>query len=397
MDLVQGFLGGLLIGAAAAVTLLGAGEIMGFSGIISPVLRNPISAAQDPSQQWKLAFLSTFMLSAYIFLYPTYDADEIENHPSVTSAWAYAISGLFVGFGTKLGNGCTSGHGICGMARFSKRSITAVITFMAAAVGTALVTSPDLGIGENFDFLRRDDIGFMYVPWVMPVVTFLLVVATLYGALTLKKMAPEESRKRLPAALAGVVAAGGLTLSQMVYPSVVHGFLDISGLARKDWDPTLMFVMGGGVTVSFIAYQFVPGHAVLTSCPKMETSMTGSKFCVPTNTIIDWKLIVGALFFGIGWGISGLCPGPALLLTMKGVSGLVLIWWPTFFVGSRIAEFIKDHFSNTPCDPDACECENADIPTESTKDTKTQEINLEGSTAEFHRDLEQPSGSDSDQ
>ena len=112
MYILQGFLGGLLIGLAAAITLLGAGEIMGFSGIISAVLKNPIAAAQDPSQQWKLTFLSAFMLSAYAFLFPTFDSESVEEHPSATSAWAYAISGILVGFGTKLGNGCTSGK--CG-------------------------------------------------------------------------------------------------------------------------------------------------------------------------------------------------------------------------------------------------------------------------------------------
>ena len=253
MDLLNGFLGGLLLGVAAAITLLGAGEIMGFSGIISPVLKNPIAAAQDPSQQWKLAFLSAFMLSAYAFLFPFYDADSVEEHPSVRSVWAYGISGLFVGFGTKLGNGCTSGHGICGMARLSKRSIASVFTFMAAAAGTAIITSPSLSTGKHFEFLRTDDIGFLYIPWVMPFVTFLVVAASLYGTFTLKDMAPEESRKRIPAFLAGIVASGGLTLSKMVYPEVVHGFLDLSGLARSDWDPTLMFVMAGAVTVSFAA------------------------------------------------------------------------------------------------------------------------------------------------
>ena len=99
----KGFLGGLAIGLAAAILLLGSGQIMGFSGIISAVLRDPIATAQDTCQQWKLTFLSMFMLSAYVFLFPTYEEDTVENHPSVNSIWAHLISGLFVGFGTKLG------------------------------------------------------------------------------------------------------------------------------------------------------------------------------------------------------------------------------------------------------------------------------------------------------
>eukprot|EP00977_Amphora_coffeiformis_P022404 scaffold10860_cov182-Amphora_coffeaeformis.AAC.21 len=388
MSILQGFLGGLLIGAAAAITLLGAGEIMGFSGIISPVLKNPIAAAQDPSQQWKLAFLSAFMLSAYAFLFPFYDADIVEEHPSVTSAWAYGISGLLVGFGTKLGNGCTSGHGVCGMARLSRRSIASVFTFMGAAVGTSIITSPHLSTGKHFEFLRRDDIGFMYIPYVMPVITLLIVAAALYGSFTIKDMTSEESRKKIPAFLAGIVASGGLTLSKMVYPEIVHGFLDLSGLARSDWDATLMFVMGGAVIVSFAAYQFVPGHSIISSCPKMEKPSMGTKFGVPTNTTIDGQLLFGALCFGVGWGISGLCPGPALLLTMKGVSGMILIWWPTFYVGMRFGEMIKEYLS-TPVPPTSkptcpeCDCEKAErykvLP------EKTQELNTDGNTAEFQK------------
>lgn len=181
----------------------------------------------------------------------------------------------------------------------------------------------------------------------MPFVMFVVVGATLYGVLTLKALPQEEAQKRIPAALAGIVASGGLTLSKMVYPSVVLAFLDISRLPRRSWDGTLMMVMMGAVVVSFAAYQFVPDHALVTSCPKMEKPWTGTKFGVPTNQVIDWKLIVGATFFGMGWGISGLCPGPALLLTVAGVSGMILLWWPTFYVGMRLAEVVKDYTSTS--------------------------------------------------
>lgn len=99
------------------------------------------------------------MLSAFAFLFPTIDSESIEGVAAVTSVWAYCLSGLFVGFGTNLGNGCTSGHGICGMARLSKRSISAVVTFMGSAIVTAVVTSPGVSTGQYFEFLRKKDIG----------------------------------------------------------------------------------------------------------------------------------------------------------------------------------------------------------------------------------------------
>ena len=121
----------------------------------------------------------------------------------------------------------------------------------------------------------------------------------------------------------------------------------------------------------------------------MEKPFLGAKFGVPTNTDIDWKLLVGALFFGMGWGISGLCPGPALLLTMKGVSGLILIWWPAFYLGMRLGEFIKEYFS-TPVSTtsDECDCEKEGCDVEN-----TQELSNEGNTAEFGKDAEHSSDS----
>lgn len=362
MSLLNGFLGGTLIGSAAAVVLLGAGEIMGFSGIISPILKNPLEAVKDPSQQWKFAFLSTFLLSSYVVFLPSANSEMITSVASVTSGWAYLLSGLFVGFGTKLGNGCTSGHGICGMARLSMRSVASVLTFMGAAVATTLAISPrNQTTGHFFEFLRQGA-SMDKIPYLMPAVAASMVVLTLYGMLlhgsydaasekealkptpeqvALKKEQAEAAKKRLPAAIAGVLASAGLSFSTMVYPEAVRSFLDVARIAQGTWNPTLMFVMMGGLLTSFASYQFVPGHSVVSSCPKLETPVCASKYGVPSNTTIDAKLLIGALCFGTGWGLTGLCPGPALLLTMTGLSGMIVQWWPAFFVGNRIAEWVK--------------------------------------------------------
>ena len=330
MSLLEGFLGGLLIGLGAAIALLGAGEIMGFSGIITSVLTDPWGAANDPTQQWKLAFLSSFLLSAYVVFLPYVDTELIASVPS--SRYAYALSGLLVGLGTKVGNGCTSGHGICNMARLSKRSISAVLTFMATAIITAIATA-----GPSFDFLRTSDGPTYVAPQVMATVTAIVVALTFYGALIHKK----DAAKRIPGALSGMVAAAGLSLSSMVYPAAVKSFLDLSGFSRGTWDATLMFVMTGGLLSSLLAYQFVPGHAISSSCPKLSQPLMASKFGVPTNTKIDGQLLFGAATFGVGWGVTGVCPGPALLLTMTGLQGMVTTFWPAYFVGAKIGNTVK--------------------------------------------------------
>ena len=99
--------------------------------------------------------------------------------------------------------------------------------------------------------------------------------------------------------LAGVLFGCGLTVSQMINPAKVISFLDISG----NWDPSLAFVMGAALTITSIGYRTVL---------KRKIPLLVDKFQLPSRGDADAKLIFGASIFGIGWGIAGLCPGPAI-------------------------------------------------------------------------------------
>ncbi len=123
-------MGGLLIGAAVSLLLLFNGRIAGISGILSGVLK-PIAG----DTAWKVAFVLGIMAAPALFTL-FFFSPEVSI---TTSTPILILAGLFVGFGTRLGSGCTSGHGICGMARFSRRSIVAVITFMLVAFATVAV------------------------------------------------------------------------------------------------------------------------------------------------------------------------------------------------------------------------------------------------------------------
>ena len=107
--------------------------------------------------------------------------------------------------------------------------------------------------------------------------------------------------------LIGALFGAGLALSGMLNPSKVAGFLDLFGV----WDPSLAFVMGGGVVANFI------GHRIVT---RRAAPLYAPGFSLPTNQNIDARLLTGAGLFGIGWGLGGLCPGPAIssLLLMPG-------------------------------------------------------------------------------
>jgi uncharacterized membrane protein YedE/YeeE len=104
----------------------------------------------------------------------------------------------------------------------------------------------------------------------------------------------------LIALVGGLVFGLGLIASGMTDPAKIKGFLDLVG----PWDPSLAFVMGGAIAIS------VPAFAI---AKHRTTSWSGDRMEIPSSTLIDGRLIAGGVLFGIGWGIGGFCPGPALV------------------------------------------------------------------------------------
>ncbi len=127
-------------------------------------------------------------------------------------------------------------------------------------------------------------------------------------------------KELLAAAFAGALFAVGLGVSGMTLPSKVQGFLDLFG----DWDPSLAFVMGGAVVVYTIGYRLI------VKKPKPLFTKT---FSLPTRRDITPRLVVGSAMFGIGWGLAGLCPGPAVVATTTATLEVVA------FVGAMLAGF----------------------------------------------------------
>lgn len=135
-DWIFGFAGGLLIGTAAALFLLLNGRVMGASGLLARAIR--------PGPGWAEAAA----LIAGLVLVPWGLATVFggaETHVQ-SAPWVIILAGLCVGFGTRLGNGCTSGHGVCGMSRLSMRSLVATLSFILAGVSAVLVFRHLLGI-----------------------------------------------------------------------------------------------------------------------------------------------------------------------------------------------------------------------------------------------------------
>jgi uncharacterized membrane protein YedE/YeeE len=130
----------------------------------------------------------------------------------------------------------------------------------------------------------------------------------------------------------GAVFGLGLCVSGMTRPEKVLGFLDVGGA----WDPTLLCVMGGAVAVHFWAYRW----ARRRSAPQLA-----ERFVVPAGTPIDGRLAAGAALFGIGWGLSGYCPGPALV-SLAGGGASVAVFVGTMLAGMWLASFLTSRTSS---------------------------------------------------
>jgi uncharacterized protein len=129
------------------------------------------------------------------------------------------------------------------------------------------------------------------------------------------------------ALLAGAVFGIGLIVSGMADPAKVLGFLDLAG----NWDPSLAFVMGGAILVGVVSFTFAR---------KRTVSLLGLQMRMPTATQVDRRLVGGGLLFGIGWGIAGFCPGPALVALGMGEQK-ALVFVAAMLVGMGLFELLE--------------------------------------------------------
>lgn len=137
--------------------------------------------------------------------------------------------------------------------------------------------------------------------------------------------------------LAGLIFGIGLLISGMTNPAKVIGFLDLAG----HWDPSLAFVMAGAITVAAVGFKFARTRT---------RSLLGLPMNLPTARHIDRRLVVGSLLFGIGWGLAGVCPGPALVLLGSGI-GKGAVFVIAMLVGMGLFEWLerkKQRATSTP-------------------------------------------------
>ena len=126
------------------------------------------------------------------------------------------------------------------------------------------------------------------------------------------------------ALISGLIFGAGLVISEMVNPTKVQDFLDLFG----NWDSSLAFVMGGAVAVTLVTSRFIL---------KRKTPFFAERFYMAVKTSIDGRLILGATLFGMGWGLSGYCPGPGILNAMINPAEAI-VFIPALIIGGWIGQ-----------------------------------------------------------
>ncbi len=305
-EILLALLGGAFIALSSTLNLLLNGRITGMSSIFYTISTHNTKEGFT----WKLMFLLGLICPVYILYLCADDDGTIQEtayfNPKYVNIWALLLGGVLVGIGTKTGNGCTSGHAVCGIPRLAKRSIVATSLFLAFGIGTAMlfwhlewIRGVDTASDWGTDY---EDTGFKIMTYVMT----LAVLCTGVVMAAMEVRSGGKSKKDLVVDFAlsfliGAIFGTGLAVSGMCNPRKIVGFLTID---PDTWDPSLIFVMVSAVGINLVTFQLI--------LRKAKAPLLQGKFQSPKSEF-DVPVIVGPILFGIGWGISGLCPGPGML------------------------------------------------------------------------------------
>jgi uncharacterized membrane protein YedE/YeeE len=295
-SILNTIIGGFFISLATSIHLLLKGKITGYSGIFFNLITGT-------DFLYNFCFLlGTLITPSYILLFNKSSFTNFENKEyfiSDLNIFGFIFSGLLVGIGTKMGNGCTSGHGVCGIPRLSIRSIVAVCMFMITGITTSTL-NPKL----NFFSYNSIEIPNIKIPYLELIIfLFCLICIILILIIDSKGIyAKKDLTDHIISFIVGILFAFGLIQSGMIGRHKVIGFLCLN----SNWDYSLMFVLGSAVGFNLITF-----HYILN----LRKPIFNRSFEINKNKTIDLKLMIGAGIFGIGWGMGGICPGPSLVIS----------------------------------------------------------------------------------
>lgn len=299
-------IGGFLIAVASSLHLFLKGRVTGFSGILFNLW-----AREDPNNLWRWSLVYGLVLSCCILRLTSREKffeSQVKFHELFSLACTL-VSGFLVGLGTKIGNGCTSGHGVCGLPRFSKRSFVAVACFLSSSIGIATLRY-HIRFFDSQNYLEKASVNmyessqFMGIGWACLMIGLSTAALAIYAFVYMKK---EENNHTydisdlIIGGIVGVIFGFGLCISGMVRREKVVNFLAIS----SQWDPSLLFVLGVSVMVNVLTFYLIKRNVEVPPFSANPISFRADS--------LDLNVILGPLIFGLGWGLSGLCPGPLMV------------------------------------------------------------------------------------
>lgn len=338
IDFFHGTIGGIILGISSTLLLLFTGQITGISGFLEGLIsRN--------GEDWHWSYLFGLVLSGYFMSLYHKEYFDDTNTTTLLSTNAILISGLLIGFGTRLGSGCTSGHGLCGLSRLSIRSLVAVLNFMTSgAIASYITYLPSIRpllLSSYEQHLIYDNNQLLMVFLTVVIIVLSRTIDQNYS----KQNNQDSSKKKsssiyihIISFLCGYLFGIGLIISGMSSSQRVIRFLNIFGI--DGWDPTLISVLCSGVIINLITFNIfkISKQQVLYDNHKNLGTILNIGL-VKQNLDINWKLILGSLLFGIGWGISGLCPGPAIV-NFGTLSNVTLRFIPSVIIGMILKKIL---------------------------------------------------------
>jgi uncharacterized membrane protein YedE/YeeE len=275
---VEAVLGGLILGTSSGIYMYVAGKVAGNSGAVKAcVLSIADSPKNDASRTSNILFLVGLLTAGLVTSFAT--PWGFEPYAPIKDEWySYVFGGLLVGSGTYLANGCTSGHGLSGLSKFSLRSVVATPIFMFFAALTAMIKS-SFAVGPIAPFVASPVTRLHSVGWMLLVLLVLFV-----PVLVLKIKGPHYTKHVLlyVGLWCGLTFGVGLAVGGMVRPSAVTG-----ALSMKRFDFTLWILFTTGLVTTFVHYRIAEWMGIKDARAQKQGPY-------------DKKLIGGSILFGIG-------------------------------------------------------------------------------------------------
>jgi len=324
-------IGGAFIGVGSGVFMLGASRIAGVSGLLKMWIEGPVELT-------RVAFLCGLCAAGVLMFFWLPAAFESPPEPS----FSLLLGALAVGAGTALGNGCTSGHGLCGLSRISKRSMVAVPVFMGSAIATATIRSGGV-IGSIAPIGVTPASTLVLAGWIAGALA-LGLLPLLVGA-TREASWWQRTRETYTGFWCGLSFGVGLSIGGMIRPSAVLGALSPTHLDLTLW---VLFVTALGITFGLYRAAEVAGVGAARAVPALPAAPNPDqepatlpaklkaagqatiatsrlqRLLTPGGAAVDAPLVLGALLFGVGWGTTGVCPGPLVVVTAAAAATLSL-------------------------------------------------------------------------